>query len=102
ELSAHHRVASQSPAEQHPHPVAVNISASQTLRAPIGPHTAHESKPREQHSPERIDEVVVTFFEKPHSYTTDDIVEISAHGSPVVLRYIVELALARRARLAEH
>ncbi|MGZ4811746.1 MAG: tRNA uridine-5-carboxymethylaminomethyl(34) synthesis GTPase MnmE [Terriglobales bacterium] len=50
---------------------------------------------------ERIDEVVVTFFQKPHSYTTDDIVEISAHGSPVVLRHIVELALARGARLAE-
>jgi tRNA modification GTPase len=50
---------------------------------------------------ERIDEVMVTFFEKPHSYTTDDIVEISAHGSPVVLRHIVEMALARGARLAE-
>jgi tRNA modification GTPase len=49
----------------------------------------------------RIDEVVVTFFQKPHSYTTDDIVEISAHGSPVVLRHIVELCLARGARLAE-
>lgn len=50
---------------------------------------------------QRIDEVVVTFFQKPHSYTTDDIVEISAHGSPVVLRHIVELAIARGARLAE-
>jgi tRNA modification GTPase len=49
----------------------------------------------------RIDEVVVTYFAKPHSYTTDDIVEISAHGSPVVLRYIVEMAVASGARLAE-
>jgi tRNA modification GTPase len=49
----------------------------------------------------RIDEVVTTFFEKPHSYTTEDVVEISAHGSPVVLEYIVEQALARGARLAE-
>ena len=49
----------------------------------------------------RIDEVVVTYFAKPHSYTTDDIIEISAHGSPVVLRHIVELALAAGARLAE-
>jgi tRNA modification GTPase len=54
-----------------------------------------------ERSAERIDEVVVTYFAKPHSYTTDDIVEISAHGSPVVLRHIVELALARGARLAE-
>ena len=50
---------------------------------------------------ERIDEVVVTYFAKPHSYTTDDIIEISAHGSPVVLRHVVELAIARGARLAE-
>ncbi len=49
----------------------------------------------------RIDEVVVTYFAAPHSYTTDDIIEISAHGSPVVLRHVVELALARGARLAE-
>jgi tRNA modification GTPase len=49
----------------------------------------------------RLDEVVVTYFAKPHSYTTDDIVEISAHGSPVILRHVVELAMARGARLAE-
>lgn len=50
---------------------------------------------------ERIDEVVVTYFAKPHSYTTDDVIEISAHGSPVVLRHIVELCVASGARLAE-
>jgi tRNA modification GTPase len=49
----------------------------------------------------RIDEVVVTYFAKPHSYTTDDIIEISAHGSPVVLLHIVELCMAAGARLAE-
>jgi tRNA modification GTPase len=50
---------------------------------------------------DRIDEVVATFFVKPHSYTTDDLVEISAHGSPVILRHTVEMAIARGARLAE-
>jgi tRNA modification GTPase len=49
----------------------------------------------------RIDEVVVTYFAKPHSYTADDIIEIAAHGSPVVLRHIVELCVAAGARLAE-
>jgi tRNA modification GTPase len=49
----------------------------------------------------KIDEVVVTYFAKPHSYTTDDILEISAHGAPVVLGHIVELCLAHGARLAE-
>ncbi len=52
-------------------------------------------------STQRIDEVVVTYFAKPHSYTTDDVIEISAHGSPVVLRHIVEMCLAAGARLAE-
>lgn len=52
-------------------------------------------------SGERIDEVITTFFEKPHSYTAEDVIEISAHGSPVVLEYIVEQAMARGARLAE-
>jgi tRNA modification GTPase len=61
----------------------------------VGPGQAEPS------SAVRIDEVVVTYFATPHSYTTDDIVEISAHGSPVVLHHIVELALARGARLAE-
>jgi tRNA modification GTPase len=50
---------------------------------------------------ERIDEVVVTYFAKPHSYTTDDVIEISAHGAPVVLRHIVEMCVAAGARLAE-
>jgi tRNA modification GTPase len=50
---------------------------------------------------QRFDEIVVTYFAKPHSYTTDDIVEISAHGSPVVLRHIVELCVVAGARLAE-
>ena len=57
----------------------------------------HNPDPHSQH----IDEVVVTYFAKPHSYTTDDVIEISAHGSPVVLRHIVEIALAGGARLAE-
>ena len=52
-------------------------------------------------SGDRIDEAVITYFAKPHSYTSDDVIEISAHGSPVVLRRIVELATARGARMAE-
>jgi tRNA modification GTPase len=67
-----------------------------------GVSAPHEHHHQNQHQPnQRIDEVVVTYFAKPHSYTTDDIIEISAHGSPVVLRHIVELALASGARLAE-
>ena len=56
---------------------------------------AHFGELIEPATGERIDEVVVTFFAKPHSYTTDDVVEISCHGSPVVLRHVVEMAMAR-------
>jgi tRNA modification GTPase len=48
-----------------------------------------------------IDQVVATYFPAPRSYTGDDVVELSAHGSPVVLRAIVASAIAAGARLAE-
>ena len=48
----------------------------------------------------RIDEAVVTFFQSPNSYTREDVVEIAAHGSPVVLESLVRVAIARGARLA--
>src|SRR5216684_3111644 len=48
-----------------------------------------------------IDQAIVTYFPAPASYTGEDVVEISAHGSPVILRGIVEAALDRGARLAE-
>ena len=47
------------------------------------------------------DQVVATYFPTPHSYTGDDVIEIGAHGSPVVLRQIVEQAIGLGARLAE-
>jgi tRNA modification GTPase len=47
------------------------------------------------------DEVVATFFPQPHSYTGQDVLEISAHGSPVVLHGIVRSAVSAGARMAE-
>jgi tRNA modification GTPase len=82
--------------------VVAGLRPARTGQSPVSTQDGMAQSSISKHAPgERIDEVVVTFFEKPHSYTTDDIVEISAHGSPVVLRHIVELALARGARLAE-
>ena len=71
------------------------------LRHELEPGRALFGELIEPASGERIDEIVATFFAKPHSYTADDVVEISAHGSPVVLRHVVELATAAGARLAE-
>ena len=48
-----------------------------------------------------LDEVVITVYRRPHSYTGEDVVEISCHGSPVILGYLVECCLERGARAAE-
>lgn len=47
-----------------------------------------------------VDQVVVTWFAAPHSYTGEDVIEISGHGSPWLLQAIVELACKEGARLA--
>ncbi|HZD32706.1 MAG TPA: tRNA uridine-5-carboxymethylaminomethyl(34) synthesis GTPase MnmE, partial [Candidatus Angelobacter sp.] len=60
---------------------------------PLQPKRAHFGELIDPVTGDRIDEVVATFFAKPHSYTTDDVVEISCHGSPVVLRHVIEIAL---------
>lgn len=49
----------------------------------------------------RIDEAIVTFFAAPNSYTTQDLIEIAAHGSPVVLQLLLRSAIQLGARLAE-
>jgi tRNA modification GTPase len=49
----------------------------------------------------RIDEALVTLFAAPNSYTAEDVVEIAAHGSPVVLELLLRRALEAGARLAE-
>jgi tRNA modification GTPase len=48
-----------------------------------------------------IDRVLVSYFQKPHSYTTEDVIEISCHGAPVVLQFLVGRCLSAGARLAE-
>lgn len=48
-----------------------------------------------------LDRGIATYFQAPHSYTGEDVVEISLHGAPVVLRECLSLLCARGARLAE-
>lgn len=62
-----------------------------------GPDAAASSVPR---TSRRLDQVVATYFPRQHSYTGDDVVELSAHGSPVVLAGIVKAAVAAGARPA--
>ncbi len=48
-----------------------------------------------------IDEVLVSYFKKPKSYTTENMCEISSHGGVIVLKNILEICLKNGAKLAE-
>jgi tRNA modification GTPase len=49
----------------------------------------------------KLDEVLLTYMRGPHSYTSEDVVEISAHGGISVMARILEALVAAGARLAE-
>ncbi len=48
-----------------------------------------------------LDETLITYFQSPQSFTGEDVIEISCHGSPVVLRQIIDFCLKLDARLAD-
>lgn len=86
-------------------PDAMRLAAALTHRAvPFEPRRATFARVSvrapETDSP-LLDEVVVTTFPAPHSYTGEDVAEVSAHGSPVVLAGILRSAVLLGARLAE-
>jgi tRNA modification GTPase len=62
-------------------------------------HTLHVGFLRE--NGHNIDEVVVSVYRSPRSYTGEDVVEISGHGSPYVLQQIMNAFISRGARLAK-
>jgi tRNA modification GTPase len=70
-------------------------------RRPLAPRLATYTRARYGSGEGPADEVVATYFPGPRSYTGEDVLEISAHGSPVVLHAIVRGAMAAGARLAE-
>jgi tRNA modification GTPase len=80
-------------------PEAPSIAARLTRRAAFEPRRATLTTLRAADGA-CIDRTVVTLFPAPHSYTGDDVVEVSAHGSPVVLDAILRAAVGAGARLA--
>jgi tRNA modification GTPase len=70
------------------------------LRHPLAPAQARFAEILDD-TGQTLDQAVVTWFQKPHSYTSEDIVEIAAHGSPVILDLLVRQCLSAGARLAE-
>ncbi|WP_158794842.1 tRNA uridine-5-carboxymethylaminomethyl(34) synthesis GTPase MnmE [Granulicella sp. L60] len=70
------------------------------LRHPLAPAQARFAHILDSNG-ETLDEAVVTWFQSPHSYTSEDVVEIAAHGSPVLLDHLLRQCVAAGARLAE-
>lgn len=65
------------------------------------PRTAHLKQLHDPQTREVIDEAIITYFKGPHSFTGEDVVEVSCHGSPVVLRRVIDICLAFDARMAD-
>lgn len=55
---------------------------------------------RDPESNEVLDRALITFFKAPHSFTGEDVIELSCHGSPVLLRQLIDAILSLDARLA--
>jgi tRNA modification GTPase len=84
-------------------PRAIEVAAALiTRRTPLAPRRATFTRVRTggATTPPTVDTVLVTAFPGPRSYTGQDVVEIGAHGSPVVLQTIVRAAIDAGARLA--
>jgi tRNA modification GTPase len=71
------------------------------LHQPLDPGRARLAEVLDESTDQQIDEAMVTLFAAPHSYTGDDLIEVAAHGSPVVLDLLLRRCLALGARLAE-
>ncbi len=64
-------------------------------------HTAHFGYIEDKKQERTLDEVLVTIFKNPNSYTKEDSVEISCHGSPYIVKEVIKLFLSKGVRLAE-
>jgi tRNA modification GTPase len=62
-------------------------------------HTLHVGFIKQDEQP--IDQSVLSIYKSPHSYTGEDVIEISSHGSPYVLQQIINACIAKGARLAK-
>jgi tRNA modification GTPase len=85
-------------------PAAVAITASVFSKksfAEAAGNTLHYGTLRDPNGGEILDEVVVGLFRAPRSFTREDVVEISCHGSDYVVRQVLALLLRHGARLAE-
>ena len=71
------------------------------LKLPLLPGRARFAELLDPATGHVLDQTIATFFAAPNSYTTEDVVEIAAHGSPVLLEFLLREIMRQGARLAE-
>ena len=81
--------------------LAIAEKVSGLGRNEVDPRRSNLAKLRDPDSSETIDEALITYFKAPHSFTGEDVLEIACHGSPVVLRRVIDICLREGARMAE-
>ncbi len=78
--------------------IVAEVFKGKDLRKQKG-HTVHFGSLHD--GDQLLDEVLVTLFRAPHSYTGEDVVEVSCHGSPYILQQAIELFIRKGARMAQ-
>jgi tRNA modification GTPase len=83
-------------------PSALAIARSLIGDSTFQPKPAHVNlrRIRNLSSGESIDRALLTYFETPNSFTGEDVIEISCHGSPIIIREVIDSVLSLGGRLA--
>lgn len=84
-----------------PPPQSHDITTSRHHDTPIYPRHAYFGMLIDPLSGETIDDGILTYFRSPHSYTGEDVVEISLHGNPLILEKAVALLVGAGAKPAQ-
>ncbi|MCC6721247.1 MAG: tRNA uridine-5-carboxymethylaminomethyl(34) synthesis GTPase MnmE [Bacteroidia bacterium] len=79
--------------------IAQSVFSKQILNKPS--HTLHFGKIINNINNEVVDEVVLSIFKEPKSYTGENVIEISCHGSPFIQQKLIEVLVNKGARLAK-
>jgi tRNA modification GTPase len=84
-------------------PKSLNIVARLTTEGTFSPRPREATLRtiRDPHAGEVLDQVLITYMPAPNSFTGEEMVELSCHGSPIILRRIIDVLLDHGARLAD-
>ncbi len=82
-------------------PDSLTITRALTRDSDLTPRIARLKQLCDPQTGDVIDEALLTYFRSPNSFTGEDVVEISCHGSPVLIRQVIDICLALGARMAE-